>query len=202
MSEFPTDVRMVADGIAADIPSTVRKGNRPFISNVIARAIMADRTALSSAAVAEREPVAFVSAMAIRYHIDSGTSQTGTVLHREQGELYGEKHLALYLDPPPVSELEAENARLRKGLLESNARAEGQWVGWVKEEAFRKAAEARLAEALKALDVVFEDTQARTKAGMTYGINGHPTLSPATLHVVAQARFAARRVREGGNVDG
>lgn len=77
-----------------------------------ARAAWNRRAALSSAAVAEREPVAFVSANAVRHHIDSGTSQTGTVLHREQGELYGEKHLALYLDPPPTSELEAENARL------------------------------------------------------------------------------------------
>ncbi len=61
---------------------------------------------------------------------------------------------------------------------------------------------AQLAEARKALDAVFDDTQARTKAGMTYGINGHPTLSPATLNIVAQARFAGRRALTGGQEDG
>lgn len=48
---------------------------------------------------------------------------------------------------------EAVTALAAKGaeLADANAKAERQWEGWVKEEALRKAAEAHLAEANKAL---------------------------------------------------
>lgn len=96
----------------------------------------------------------------------------------------------LYLDPPPTSELEAENARLREELLESNARAERQWGGWVKEETSRKAAEARLAEAMKAFAAIIDRS------------NNDPLGTSKVNDMRRIAEVAARRVREGGKVDG
>lgn len=75
--------------------------------------IRAYLSALSSAAVAEREPVAFTSDVALEMMRD----------HWPKIEVIGVSRFAspvnsvpLYLDPPPVSELEAENARLTKLL--------------------------------------------------------------------------------------
>lgn len=177
MSEFPDDVKMVADGIAADIPSTVRKGNRPFISNVIARAIMADRAALSSAAVAEREPYGYVDEKSGCFYADHTPNPDGLT--------------AVYLDPPPTSELEAENARLRDERYVAVA-------AMVRSHERSEAVEARLAEAMKALgpfakagelfpgeDADFDQCIYRPAAGDEYALSGN--------HL-----RAARRVLEGG----
>lgn len=44
----------------------------------------------------EQEAVAYVNASTLRHHIESASSQTSAVLHRERGTLYGEKDVALY----------------------------------------------------------------------------------------------------------
>lgn len=61
------------------------------------------------------EPVAFVHARALRHHIETKAEQTGTVLHRTQGELYGEKDVPIYT--APLANPEAE-ARLRERVAE------------------------------------------------------------------------------------
>ena len=62
--------------------------------------------------------------------------------------------------------------------------------------------EAENAHLLQVLDTIFEDMQSRTKAGMSWGINGHPTLSHSSAHLIQQTRFRARRSRKGDNADG
>lgn len=164
-------------------PASLEAFATTLISEVVPHIMAA---ALSSAAVAEREPVAFVSAMAIRHHIDSGTSQTGTVLHREQGELYGEKHLALYLDPPPTSELEAEIARLRDELRIANEKS-------IYEKDRTDVAEAPLAEAMKALELA--------RADILEWVSSFPNADHTKSLDALAAIDNARRVREGGKVE-
>lgn len=50
---IPDDVRKIANSIAWDLPSRVARANREFASNVIARAILAERE--RCARVAERD---------------------------------------------------------------------------------------------------------------------------------------------------
>lgn len=58
------------------------------------------------------EPVAYVSARTLRHHVESGASQTSAVLHKEQGELYGERDVPIYTAPtapqPALALIEAE----------------------------------------------------------------------------------------------
>jgi hypothetical protein len=65
-----------------------------------------------------------------------------------------------------------------------------------------EAMEREMAEQLKVLDELFDNVQRRTKAGMSWGINGHPTLSPASLHILSVARHRARALIGGDNAQG
>lgn len=49
---------------------------------------------------AQGEAVAYVNAATLRHHIESGSSQTSAVLHKERGELYGERDVPLFATPP------------------------------------------------------------------------------------------------------
>lgn len=215
MSEFPDDVKTVADGIAADIPSTVRKGNRPFISNVIARAIMADRATLSSAAVAEREPAYWAVHSKTGMHIGlwPHKSDADEALRGYEGGTI----TTLYLDPPPVSELGAENARLKARIaeledasdeteIENGLTSDGSLWRWWSSKCREVAAkntrlEAHLAEALKVLDELGRSPSPIQRLGAAVSRRDWQEVE-AAYTVMRDVVEAARRVREGGKDDG
>lgn len=82
---------------------------------------------LSSTAFTTQQPLGFVSAAAIRHHMENKVAQTGTVIHSTKGELYGEPDVAIYLAPPTMTELEEENAKLR-AALEGSMTALDDWL--------------------------------------------------------------------------
>lgn len=102
------------------------------------------RSSLASAAVAEREPVAFTSDVALEMMRDHWQKINVIGASRFASPI---NNIPLYLDPPPVSELEAENARLR---LAYNTVTSAAHIAATRAEA----AEARVAELESANDKI------------------------------------------------
>lgn len=95
-----------------------------------------------------------------------------------------------------LSSLRQEIAAKDAELVEANARAERQWAGWVKEESLRKTAEARLAEANKALEPFAKEAERIDSLFDTpLGKDFHPH---SKMHICMGDLRAARRAREQG----
>lgn len=120
--------------------------------------VRADRAALSSAAVAEREPVATVAEVFVDGKRLYNITYPADALDKLP------KGAALYLDPPPTSELEAEIERLREALRSVETQADN--------------------------------------AAWNIGKPGHKFTSADIQAGYFSIRDFARRVREGGKVDG
>lgn len=151
--------------------------------------------ALSSAAVAEREPVAqFRKAGCSDWYDGLPDYQDGRGPYEER---------TLYLDPPPTSELEAENARLRAERDDFKDEWQAELEKRKEVQARLRATEARLAEALKALEP-FADARmiARLEAENREGISNFGTACCVSVPTVIGCLYDARRVREGGKTDG
>lgn len=164
------------------------------------------RAALSSAAVAEREPAYWAVHSKTGMHIGlwQHKSDADEALRGYEGGTIA----ALYLDPPPVSELEAENARLERDALKVG----DQMLA----EKFRADnLEARLAEAMKEIRWAHETLYEINPSN--YDHDEVCKLNSASVEVILGlalmlgekhgkpdawwADLAARRVREGGKVE-
>lgn len=91
--------------------------------------------------------------------------------------------------------LQSQAEQIERLTRERDVALENYTRAWNERDAQRRravAAEARASAAVEALHDVFMDVQNRTKAGMSWGINGHPTMSPASLHKISQTLFALR----------
>lgn len=82
------------------------------------------------------QAVVYVKAATLRHHIDSGNSQTGAVLHKEQGELEGERDVPLFTYPPQPAERVVEALKMAdlpalierlETLTEESANAYDDW---------------------------------------------------------------------------
>lgn len=103
-----------------------------------------------------------------------------------------------YVRADRIEALERENAALRDddAKMQLLHRQEDQLIA-------AEAREARLSEAFKvistAADALIEDSLNRTKAGMSWGIHGHPTISPKSMHDLKVALFSARAALAGSS---
>lgn len=151
--------------------------------------------ALPSAAVAEREPVAFPEC--VLGLIDGEITLAFETPDDAQTAFDIIEHTIS--DPPPTSELEA----LRKERDEWRDRSHRTHELLLAADEAKMTAEARLAEALKALEP-FADARmiARLEAENREGISNFGTACCVSVPTVIGCLYDARRVREGGNVDG
>jgi len=154
------------------------------------------RAALSSAAVAEREPVAWQHRVKSKYPEGQWSDWREGRANFSPAAMVEYEERPLYLDPPPTSELEAEFARLE--------READNWLTLITAERQKTdVAEVRLSEAMKALDEVkgcFAAAYAEGLADRIAGASGYATGSLIDLvrRLLLPAFEAARRVREGG----
>jgi chromosome segregation ATPase len=156
-------------------------------------AVGSARAALSAASAltaGEREPVA-----------RANVTQEDDGLYAELEVLNGERMQAvdspvnLYLDPPPTSELEAENARLQRERDDFKDEWQAELEKRMEVQARLRATEARLAEALKSVDEAYRiigKLEAHAINDIMY--DGRDVAAWC-------ADYAARRVREGGKVE-
>lgn len=156
-------------------------------------------TALSAASAltaGEREPVAFL----IERLVGAGYGSPRSIVDASQYDprrdefWHGDaksRHLVTPLYPPS-SELEAENARLRAERDDFKDEWQAELEKRMEVQAILRATEARLAEAMKALDHCEELL-------MRHQINHalHEEISDAALELIR----TARRVRDGGQAD-
>lgn len=160
-------------------PNRSRAGQQPCGECRLQSGETCDICGASSAAVAEREPVAVV----VGHHVTQGPNVEFLTDNLDVGT-------KLYVSPP--SELEAEIARLRADRDDFKDEWQAELEKRMEVQVRLRATEARLAEAVKALNLI----DALDPEEHVYGCS-----ADALRGVVIQMGQIARRVRDGGQAD-